>query len=184
MSADRLEQSPELRPSADEIADLILGSQRRLYSYILTLLPNPDRAWDILQQTNMVLWRDSERFRAGTEFMSWAFRVAYFQVLADREKQQRDRLRFNNELFEQLTSEAAEGCEHHESRLDALRKCLGALPNSQRILLHSRYGEGLSVSAIAESRGQSAGALSTTLHRIRRSLLDCIERRLAVESGS
>jgi RNA polymerase sigma-70 factor (ECF subfamily) len=170
--------------SLSQIADLVLGSQRRLYAYILTLVPDPDAAWDILQQTNMVLWRDSERFSAGTNFMSWAFRVAYFQVLDHREKQQRDRLRFNNDLFEQLAAESANERDGDQARLEALRKCLAGLPSPQRNLLQTRYGDGLSVAAIAESRGQTAGALSTYLHRIRRGLLDCIQRHLSVEPGS
>ncbi|MCC7473805.1 MAG: sigma-70 family RNA polymerase sigma factor [Pirellulales bacterium] len=175
---------PEESRSSNDIADQILEAQRRLYSYILTLVPDSDRAWDILQQTNLVLWRDSDRFSTGSSFMSWAFRVAYFQVLSSREKQLRDRLRFSGELLETLAAESVPPLKDDHSRLKALRECLEQLPAKQRGLLQSRYGDGRTVASIAESRGQAAGALSTYLHRIRRGLLGCIERRLAVESRS
>lgn len=163
----------------NEFAELVLANQRKLYAYILTLVPDADSASDILQQTNVVLWRDSDRFSEGTNFLSWAFRVAYFQVLDYREKRQRDRLRFNKDLFEDLAAESERSSDSSDLRLEALRKCLADLPPKQRDLVQSRYGEGQSVADIAKVRGQTAGSLATFLHRIRRALLDCVERRVA-----
>jgi RNA polymerase sigma-70 factor (ECF subfamily) len=170
---------PRVSTPTTEFAELVLASQRKLYAYILTLVPDADSASDILQQTNVVLWRDSERFSEGTNFLSWAFRVAYFQVLDYREKRQRDRLRFNKELFEELAAESESSSEGSDVRLEALRKCLADLPAKQRDLVQSRYGEGQSVADMARMRGQTAGSLATFLHRIRRALLDCVQRRLA-----
>jgi RNA polymerase sigma-70 factor, ECF subfamily len=166
----------------DQFSELILANQRKLFAFILTLVPNLDTASDILQQTNVVLWRDAERFNEGTNFLSWAFRVAYFQVLDDREKRQRDRLQFNNELIDDLAREAEQESDHYSSRLEAMRLCLKQLPVTQQKLISGRYGEGLTVAAIAKSRGQAAGAVATYLHRIRRALLDCIQRRLGSEA--
>jgi RNA polymerase sigma-70 factor (ECF subfamily) len=143
-------------------------------------VPDSDTAYDILQQTNVVLWRDAERFDEGTNFLSWAFRVAYFQVLDYREKRQRDRLRFNKDLLEELAAAPDVGRGDFELRLEALRTCLEKLPSRQRSLVQRRYGEGISVSAMAKCEGQTAGALATFLHRIRRGLMECIQRRLAV----
>ena len=61
----------------------------------------------------MVLWRDASRFQPGTDFRAWAYRVAYYQVLAQRRKHGRDRLRFDESLLtilaEQLDSRVADG---------------------------------------------------------------------------
>lgn len=164
-----------------QFAELVLGSQRRLYAYILTLVPDPDSACDVLQQTNVVLWRDSKRFTPGTNFLSWAFRVAYFQVLDHREKRQRDRLRFDKALLDELAADVRPTSEEIDLRLEALRKCLSELPQGQRGLVQRRYSEGATVAAMAKEEGQTAGSLAVYLHRIRRGLLDCIQRRLAAE---
>ena len=37
-------------------ADHLVAAQVKLYSYILTLMPWPDQASDVLQETNIVLW--------------------------------------------------------------------------------------------------------------------------------
>jgi RNA polymerase sigma-70 factor (ECF subfamily) len=69
----------------------LMAVQRRLYAYILTILPNLSDADDVLQDTNAVLLRKRTQFVAGTEFGAWACRVAYFEVLALRRKRQRER---------------------------------------------------------------------------------------------
>ncbi|MFN7134755.1 MAG: guanylate kinase, partial [Myxococcales bacterium] len=47
---------------------------------------------EVIQETNLVLWREFDRFQEGTNFAAWACRVALNQVLAWRKKRQRDRL--------------------------------------------------------------------------------------------
>ena len=61
---------------------LLIEAQGSLYAFILTLLANADTAKDVLQETNLVLWRKNEEFEAGTHFFAWARRIAEFQVMA------------------------------------------------------------------------------------------------------
>ncbi len=75
----------------DEFTSQLVAVQRRLYAYILTILPNLADADDVLQDTNSVLLRKRKEYAAGTEFGAWACRVAYFEVLALRKKRQRER---------------------------------------------------------------------------------------------
>jgi RNA polymerase sigma-70 factor, ECF subfamily len=162
----------------DGYVELIIEHQRRLCAYILTLLPDPNQAYDVLQQTNLVLWRDADRFNEGTNFFAWACRVAYFQVLDYRERSQRDRLRFDEGLLDLLTQEFESGVQCESDRLSAMRECVESLPANHRDLLGRRYQENESVAAIAATTGRTSGAISAGLYRIRMALLDCIERRL------
>src|SRR5262249_34859663 len=74
----------------------LLGqSHRSLHLYVMSLVPNRNDAEDILQQTNLVLWREFHQFEPGTNFTAWACRVAFNQVLAWRKRRQRDRLVFS-----------------------------------------------------------------------------------------
>lgn len=174
---------PSLERS-DRFVELVVDHQRRLYTYILTLMPEPDRACDVLQQTNLVLWRDAERFSEGTNFYAWACRVAYFQVLDYRDRMRRDRLRFSHELLEQLTREVDADADGEADRLVAMRQCVEKLPAEQRDLLGRRYRESDSVSAIAASTGKTNASVANSLYRIRVALMHCIERRIATESNS
>jgi RNA polymerase sigma-70 factor (ECF subfamily) len=61
-----------------DFASLITSSQQRLYAYIRSLLDNSASAWDVLQETNVVLWKKQAEFQMGTNFDAWAFTVARF----------------------------------------------------------------------------------------------------------
>ena len=60
----------------ERVVQRIATCQDRLFAYILTLVPRRDVARDILQETNLVLWRRREEFVAGTSFVAWASKVA------------------------------------------------------------------------------------------------------------
>ena len=60
--------------------------ERMVYGYILSLVPNWADADEILQETNIRLWEEFEKFQPGTNFAAWAIRVAHFQVLTWRKR--------------------------------------------------------------------------------------------------
>jgi RNA polymerase sigma-70 factor (ECF subfamily) len=150
--------------------------QGRLYAYVLSLLGDPDAANDVLQETNVVLWRDAREFQPGSNFRAWAFRVAHFQVMAFRQRQIRDRLVFEDDLLQALSAGARETDEMFHARQERLTGCLEKLPPAHREMVRSRYAEGQSVQAIARERGMTPNAAMQALFRIRQSLLQCVAR--------
>jgi RNA polymerase sigma-70 factor (ECF subfamily) len=92
----------------ETLVQLMTEHQGRLYAYILSLLGNPDQANDVLQDTNVVLWRSIGEFRVGSNFKAWAFRIAHFQVMACRQRQIRERLFFDDDLLSTLSLAARE----------------------------------------------------------------------------
>jgi RNA polymerase sigma-70 factor (ECF subfamily) len=168
------ERTPE-----ETLIRLITRHQGALRAYIFTLLPDPAQVDDVLQETNLVLWRKAAEYDPERPFMPWACRIALFQVKAARRDASRDRHVFDSELVDLL---AAEECpiEDTTTRLDhALRDCLAQLPPNKRELILRRYDPRSSVAEMAGARRQSPGALSLELHRIRRGLEACIEGKLA-----
>jgi len=168
----------------EELVTLITGCQSRLYAYILSLVSDRDRASDILQETNVVLWRKANEFRRGTLFDAWAFRVAYFQVLAHLQSRSRERVVFDHGLLDTIAHEAAAQSDKFEERQRFLRRCLERLTKSERTLLGRRYGDGIAVKSIARELGQNAGRVASRLFRIRKRLLECIERSIELEGES
>jgi len=166
----------------EQIVQHITASQDRLFAYILTLMPNRDAARDILQETNLVLWRRREDFEEGTSFVAWACKVAFFQVLAFRRDKGRDRHQFfSEELITQLASEVQEEIDILPSQRKALQGCLGKLPEKQRWLITQRYSSNNSIKLIADMTGKTAGAVATSVYRIRNLLRNCVASKLTTE---
>ena len=166
----------DLSRNSDAFVQLMTEHQGRLYAYILSLLGDPDQANDVLQETNLVLWRSAQEFQMGSNFRAWAFRIAHFQVMAHRQRQLRDRLVFDDEMLAVLDPAAKAVDETYESRQERLTACLEKLPAHQRDLLRQRYADGLSLQAIAEAVRRTANAVAQTLFRVRRTLIDCVTR--------
>jgi RNA polymerase sigma-70 factor, ECF subfamily len=152
--------------------------QNRLYAYILMLVTNHDAAADVLQETNLVLWRKADEFVDGTAFWAWACRIAHFQVLAWFRDAKRDRLVFDQQLLDLLGAEAETLSAELHDRRRALRGCMLRLGERERQMLRRRYESEWSIKQIAGELGLSPGAVATTLYRIRNELLLCIEKKL------
>ena len=164
----------------------LVQAQRRLYAYILTLVPSLPDADDVLQETNTVLLRKQQEFQPGTHFAAWACRVAYYEVCAHYKRQRRDLLclPFDERLLERLATAADERYDQQERTLSALEHCLESLSDEDRRLVTLRYRQDSSADQLAEVTGRTPGAVRQVLYRIRKSLLDCVQRRLAEPAQS
>lgn len=156
----------------------LTGCQNRVYAYILMLLSNHDDAADVLQETNLVLWRKAAEFVEGTDFGAWACRIAYYQVLARLRDARRNRLVFDPLLLNQLAAEAETLSAEMDDRRHALRLCMLRLSEHERMLLDRRYDSGWSIKQISTECGQSPGSVATNLYRIRNELMQCIQKNL------
>lgn len=154
--------------------------QASLLAYILTLHPDRSEAQDILQESNVVLWQKVGEFKEGTNFRAWAFRIAYLQTLAHFKRTKRSNwLGFSSELIETLAREAEPLLTDLQQRQSALRDCLDSLPETDQQIIRAHYESELPLASVSAELGRSIGALKQVLFRVRRSLKDCVERRLA-----
>ncbi|MCB1089352.1 MAG: sigma-70 family RNA polymerase sigma factor [Verrucomicrobiae bacterium] len=186
MSQNETASEPAPTPANGVSAEFIshlTSSQRQLYAFILSLVRHTADADDVLQETNLVMWRKWADFTPGTNFDAWSFSIARFQVMAHRKRQQRSRLHFDDELVDLLASEAATAYETPDPRRRALSDCLRKLGSEQRRLIARRYEPGGSVIDMATEQGRSPKAVSEALRRIRKTLMTCIETTLAREAS-
>ncbi len=167
----------------EELVLQIAQSQRRLFALILALVRRPADAEDVLQETNVVLWRKRETFQRGSHFPAWACEIARLQVLAWRTRQGRRSELFDERLLAEIAAAALEESAADNLRAHALAGCLKKLPEPRRELILQRYEPGASVNALAAGMGKSARAVSESLRRIRDTLRQCIERTLSAESA-
>lgn len=155
----------------------IARAQAGLRTFLRTLLACSADVDDVLQETNLVLWRKRGEYDESRPFGPWARRVAYFQTLAHLKNRSRSRESgFSEDMLEQLAEDSAERSDTADRRLAALRECLAKLPADDRRIVLARYEGNASVQKMARAAGRSADALSMHLYRLRKKLADCIER--------
>lgn len=175
-----MEHDEPISPSADFLAK-VTRSQRPLYGFIVTLIGGGVDAEDILQETNLVLWRKAAEYDPTRDFMSWAMRIAQLQAMAHLKKRRR-RPVFDTDLLERIAEDSIEDRDLADVRRQALAACLQKLPEKHRQLVARRYEPGASVIAMAAEVGSQPKAVSEMLRRIRHSLLECIQRSIATEA--
>lgn len=163
----------------EEFVRLLGQNQRRLFLYVMNLVPNQVEAEEIIQNANLVMWREFGQFELGTNFTAWACKVAFHQVLAWRKKRQRDRLEFSDAFLEAVAEETAQALDQLDQRAQLLAGCIDQLPEAQRQLIQLRYREGQDVNAIARRVEKSVDAVYRTLSRIRQALYHCVNQKLA-----
>jgi RNA polymerase sigma-70 factor (ECF subfamily) len=165
-----------------EFLELYSTHYPRLQFYVTALLPTANDAADVLQEVSLVLWRRFDTFELGTNFFAWACKIARFQVMKYRERQGRSARLFDNSLLEKLAADAADESVVGQVPLQVLENCMGKLSEIDRSLIRRRYQPGTTVQQIASDHGRSANSVSKSLGRIRRVLLECIDRTLALEA--
>ena len=86
----------------------LVASQPRLYAYVVSLLHDPERAYDVLQQANVVMLDKADEFSdQGKPFLPWAFKVCYYEVLSERRDRGRCRHVFDDDFLETIADMAA-----------------------------------------------------------------------------
>lgn len=156
--------------------------QSKLRGYILACIGNYANTSDVLQRTNLTLWKKAGEFQRGAKFLPWAYAIARYEILSFLRDHKRDRLVFSEEVANlMLELEAEEESDANERQL-ALRKCLERLPRQSRDLLSQRYDQGNSIKQIAGDANRSEVAIKSSFLRIRRALEKCIESTLRLEA--
>jgi len=175
---------PSIVPDpSTEFITLLTQHDRSLTLYVYGLVSQQADADDILQQTKMVMWRCFSQFESGTNFIAWARKIAFHQILGYRRQHKRAHLPLSEEMLEQVGHEIARLSDQGNERRDALRQCVQKLPDEHRQIIRLRYDEELEVDQIAEKIDRTTGAVYRALSRLRYHLLECVERQMKPESN-
>jgi RNA polymerase sigma-70 factor (ECF subfamily) len=162
---------------------LFLQNERRLYAYIVTLLPNRADADDVLQEASLVMWDKFDENHPPDDFAAWGCRIAYFKVLDFHKKSQRSRVRFSQAMLERIAETAVEQAAtlQLDGRSAALSDCIEKLPPRDKELLGRRFAHGATTRSAAAEVGRSVEAVYKALAKIRQALFDCVSKALAQE---
>ena len=169
--------------SRRQFVRLLTQHQRRVYGYILKLVVNWNDADEILQETNLRLWEEFDRFEPGTDFAAWGIRVAHYQILTWRKKRDRSRLVFDEQAIQAISVEHGGCVSPLASRETALLACLEQLTTRNRDLINRCYAGKHTIRRVAEELNRSAVSVYKSVQRIRLTLHHCIEQRLSLEEA-
>ena len=176
------DRDPSSAAPSEEFIHLFTRHQRRLYLLILAQLGSLQEAEETLQEANVVMLSKHHQFLPGTNFFAWAAQIGHYEVLKCRQRKKRDRLRFQEEFIDAAAGEMEDHLDDLDLRRQALEQCLGSLREKDRELIQKRYQPGASGKFEAENLGRPANSVYQSIGRIRRTLLECIRRRLTSQS--
>ncbi len=154
-------------------------AQPAMRRYIMAAVLDYNAMEEILQETNLALWRKISKFDGTREFLPWALAFARMQIMAFRKRNPGGRfVNLDERTLGSLATDAAAMLPDEDSRLAHLGFCIAKLAPKDRKLLDLRYSESLSLREISGLTRRSEGSLQQLFFRIRAGLRACVERRM------
>jgi RNA polymerase sigma-70 factor (ECF subfamily) len=170
-----LTQSPQKRNFAAAWVEV----QQAVATFIAACGPKFHDGEDILQKVAVIAFERYDVFdpqRAA--FLSWTLGIARHEVMHWQRSISRDRHLFSPEIVDMLAEVQSSFGEESSYLAQALEWCIKLVRGRPREVLELRYMEDLSPTEIAERLRTSSSSIRVTLSRTRKSLRDCVDRRL------
>ena len=152
--------------------------QRRLFGYILSSIPNPSDADDIVQETASIMWSEFDKFQPETNFAAWALCIAHYQILTYRKQIKKKKRLFSEQAIEAIQKVAESTDNQEQERQKSLQLCLEKLSEKEKKLLYFRYEIGATLRAVSEQVNMNSNTLYSVLNRIHVLLLNCIRKNM------
>lgn len=168
--------------SSREFEAMLADVQPRLRGYVASILGAWSDVDDIVQEANLVLIRKRDTFEAGSNFIAWAFRIAYFKATTWRRDRMREgRVVFSETAFQDIAAQAEAHFVDCQPVTEALEHCLKLLPLRERDLVYAKYVDQQSFVDLAATLGCSANSLHKSISRVRLALRNCVTKTLSTK---
>lgn len=170
-------------PKTERFLTLLGAHERNLFAYVYGLTPNWQDAEEVMQRVRIRIWQQFEQYDAEKPFDAWARAIAYYLVLAYRKEKSRQREFFTEQILEAVSDQFEKHIEQAGDRRDALLRCLDRLEGKKRELVISYYSSARETTdTIANKLSMTPNALRQAMFRIRKGLLDCVQRTMQAEA--
>ena len=140
----------------------------RIYSFLLTILHNPQDAEDVTSIAFIYVWDNRGKLRQPSLLVSWLYQIAKHRAF-DYRRKYLNAGRVDLEEIEDILASDASSPEDFADQFFKGRLAedlLSGLRDDERALLHLRFAEDLDFRAIAERLGSNAIAVRVRMHRI------------------
>ncbi|AWN40469.1 sigma-70 family RNA polymerase sigma factor [Methylobacterium durans] len=149
---------------ASQFRNDLLAALPDLRAFAFSLIADPSRAEDLVQETLVRAWANQHRFVPGSNFKAWAFTILRNQFYTECRKRKREVEDVDGVMAGQLTAPAAQ---EHGIELQKVSAVLAKLPPLQREALLLVGAQGLTYEAAAELVGCQVGTVKSRVSRAR-----------------
>ena len=156
----------------------MLESEKRIYSFILTLVPNINDAEDILQETAALMWVKYNEDQDIKNFASWGTKIAHYKVLQYRQKKYSSKITFSDDILEQIAGMTESVNEKLDERYEVLQRCLKKLEAKDRKLILLRHTKKFNTKTIAEKLHMNVHSVYKAVPKLHDILLRCVMRTI------
>jgi RNA polymerase sigma-70 factor (ECF subfamily) len=170
---------------------LVRQYQDRVFAIIYRIIGEADRVEDIAQEVFLRAFRSLKKFRGGSSFYTWLYRITVNTTLNALRSRHRSKETFleDVEALQPPVDLGAGPAEETEQRQLAQRvkEAIGQLEEQYRAIVYLREIEGLSYEEIAKVVALPVGTVKSRLFRARQHLKELLKDLLpapAHEEGS
>lgn len=151
-----------------------------LFAYSRAICGDFHAAEDVVQETAQIAYRKLNYFIPEADFAGWLKAIARRQALAARRKLTKSSVVAEN-VIEKIYQDPMTATA--DRRGEALEVCLKQLGGRAAEAVRAHYFDGIKLNDLAPKLSMSPAAVRQMLHRVRLLLLDCVQKRLGVESS-
>jgi len=157
--------------AAGAFRDNLLAALPGLRGFALSLVVNPTRADDLVQETLLKAWKNQDKFEPGSNLMAWLCTIMRNQFYTECRKAKREVEDADGAAAAQLI---ALPTQEHGIELQKVWALLAKLPAAQREALLLVAGQGLTYQAAAALVGTQTGTMKSRVSRARSFLADTL----------
>ena len=178
-------QSRNIKNEARAVFEILVReNEAMLMTYLRASVRNQVVVEDLFQETMLVAWRKLNEYDRSCPFGPWVRGIAAKLIMAHFRKAKSDIMITGCDTLEYLSQQIEHIHERSgdtwEQKIDALKHCIGALPDHYQRVIQLRYFKHQPASKISEITKVSLEAVRKRLQRARAQLLDCLKRKKVV----
>jgi RNA polymerase sigma-70 factor (ECF subfamily) len=173
----------EVEMSETDLRSELIRHRREIAGFIFALTRDHETAEEVFQEVALAILDEAARDARVERFLPWAREIARRRTL--RYYSERGAASGNAPLAPEMVEaislayeEAEEPTADEGARLNALKQCLERLPARAREAVEKRYRDGMAVRDVARAMAVKVESLSVSLSRVRKTLADCVKRKL------
>jgi len=158
------------------------GSYRDLYASVLSIVGSRADADDVVQEVCAVLWEKFDEFEPGTSFRKWSCAFAFNVAKAHlRQRRRRKGFGLSDQALLKISQHQNAGTELFDLRREILERCLTKLPAKDHRFIMECYSRRTTLGQYARNHNTPITTVYTRLHRLRKVIVDCVQRGLSHE---
>jgi RNA polymerase sigma-70 factor, ECF subfamily len=160
-----------------------VSCDRRLFGFVIALLPNFHEAEEAYQETCMRVWAKWDEYDSSRDFLTWACGFAKNVVRELRQKKPHAQSLLSEQAMERIAEIRFRQDVVSNASQSRLTDCLQELSPENRHLIARHYAGEESMRVIAEELQMTSIALYKRMSRIRHLLFECLEQPASGRDG-